>query len=200
MADIMRRAEQSILPSFFRQWDPSRMMRWDPWRMMRSFLAPADPFAEMEAMLATRLPSLLPTRLAEQWLAPRIDVKETKDNIVLTADLPGIAEKDIEVTLSGRQLTISGQRTEEREEKEGERYYAYEREHGSFSRTFTMPEGADVEHIQADLKDGVLAVVIPKVAGAQGKRIPIGAAAQAAPQPEAKGAQAPAPSAKKTAA
>lgn len=197
MADIVRRSEPSIFPSFFRQWDPWRMMRSDPFRMMRSFMA-TDPFAEMEALLPTRLASLLPTKAEEQWFAPRIDVKETNENYVVTADLPGIAEKDVEVSVSGRQLTISGQRTEEREEKEGERYYAYEREHGRFSRMFTLPDGVDAEHIQAELKNGVLTVTVPKIAGAQAKRIPIGAPARAA-EPEAAGTQAQASSGKKAA-
>ncbi|MGK4008304.1 Hsp20/alpha crystallin family protein [Sorangium sp. So ce1036] len=141
------------------------MMRaLDPERMMRDMLQ-WDPFAEMEPLARLRQP--------EGWFSPDIDLKETKDRFVFRADLPGVKESDVDISLSGRQLTISGKRDEEREEREGERYYTYERSYGSFSRTFTLPESADLDKIQAELKHGVLEIAVPKAASVQSKQISI---------------------------
>jgi HSP20 family protein len=103
---------------------------------------------------------------------PSFEVKETKDSFIFKADLPGLKEDDLEVSLSGNILTISGQRQEEKKD-EGERYYAYERSYGSFTRSFTLPDGVDPEHVQAELKDGVLTLVAPKKPEVQPKRIDV---------------------------
>jgi HSP20 family protein len=104
---------------------------------------------------------------------PRFDVKETQDAYVINADLPGVKDEELNVSLNGNRLTISGTREEEHRE-EGESYYAMERSHGSFGRTFTMPDGVDAESVTADLKQGVLTVRVPKKPEAQPKRIAIG--------------------------
>jgi HSP20 family protein len=122
-----------------------------------------DPFREEYANL---------TQGAVQF-TPRFDVKETKDAYVLKADLPGVKDEDIDVSLHGNMLTISGKKEEEHKD-EGEQYYAMERFSGSFSRSFTLPDGADGEHVTADLKNGVLTLQIPKRPEAQPKKIAIG--------------------------
>lgn len=136
----------------------------EPFRMLRDLLR-WDPFQEM-------MP-LWPQATAE--LAPTFDIKETKDGYVFKADVPGIKDADLEVSVSGNRLTISGKREEEKEEK-GDRYYACESSYGSFQRLFTLPEDADGASTQAELKDGVLTVAIHKTAQAQTKKIPIGTA------------------------
>jgi HSP20 family protein len=88
------------------------------------------------------------------------------------ADLPGVKEQDLEVTLTGNRLTIAGKREAEREEKT-DTYYACERSYGSFSRSFTLPDGADGEHLRAELKDGVLAVAVPKKPEVQPKKVQV---------------------------
>jgi HSP20 family protein len=99
-------------------------------------------------------------------------VKETKDAYVFKADLPGIREEDLDISLTGNRLTVSGKREEEKRE-EDDRFYAYERSYGSFSRSFTLPEGIDVEHAQADLNDGVLTVSVPKKPEVKPKKIEV---------------------------
>jgi HSP20 family protein len=136
---------------------------WDPWRTMRSLLA-WDPFREMSAFPAFE------ERVAA--FNPAFDIKETKDGYHFKADLPGIQDKDLEVTVTGNRLTVSGKRDEEKEEK-GERYYTYERSSGSFSRSFTMPDGTDCEHLQASLDKGVLSIVVPKKPEVQPKKIAV---------------------------
>jgi HSP20 family protein len=108
---------------------------------------------------------------------PSFEVKETKDTFVFKADVPGIRESDLDVTLTGNRLSISGKREEEKEEKEGEgaRYYTYERSYGSFTRSFTLPDGVDAEHLRAELNGGVLTVVVPKKLEVQAKRIAVSA-------------------------
>ncbi|HTO98605.1 MAG TPA: Hsp20/alpha crystallin family protein [Myxococcales bacterium] len=103
---------------------------------------------------------------------PRFDVKETKEAFLVKADLPGVAEKDIEVTVSGARLTVSGKREEEKKEK-GDVYYTWERSCGIFTRSFKLPEGVDLEHIEAELKGGVLTIVAPKKAGFQPRKVTV---------------------------
>ena len=93
--------------------------------------------------------------------APAVDVVETDNAYELTADLPGIDEKNIEVKLVEGGLTIKGERQEEKEEKKKD-YYIHERHIGSFERHFALPEGVDTDKIEASFKKGVLTVRLPK--------------------------------------
>jgi len=92
----------------------------------------------------------------------------------VTAELPGMEEKDVELTLRDNALTISGEKRDEREERDEGRYYA-ERFHGRFSRTVPLPEEVDPGKVAAAFKNGVLTVVMPKSQQARetAKRIPI---------------------------
>jgi len=107
--------------------------------------------------------------------SPAMDVIDRKDEFVLRADLPGLTEKDVEVTVQNGNLSLRGERTEEKETKEGEEYVR-ERWSGSFSRTLNLPAGVNAEKINASFKNGVLEVHLPKTKQAEGKRIEIKAA------------------------
>lgn len=87
--------------------------------------------------------------------------------------MPGVKASDIDVSLSGSRLTISGKRESEREDK-GDTYYTCERTYGSFQRSFTLPEGTNTNAVSAELKDGVFVVNIGKLPEVQTKKIPIG--------------------------
>ena len=139
---------------------------WDPWRTMRALLS-WDPFREMVPYPA----------FEERTFTPAFDVKETKDAYLFKADVPGIQEKDLEVTVTGNRLTVGGKRDEEKEEK-SDRYYAYERSYGSFTRNFTLPDGADVDKLQASLDGGVLNIRVPKKPEVQPKKIAVKAESQ----------------------
>ena len=93
--------------------------------------------------------------------APAVDVVETDNAYELTADLPGIDEKNIEVKLAQGGLTIKGEKREEKEETKKD-YYLHERYIGSFERHFALPEGVDTDKIEASFKNGVLEVRLPK--------------------------------------
>jgi HSP20 family protein len=103
---------------------------------------------------------------------PRFDVKENANAYVFKADLPGVKQDDLEITLSGHRLQISGKRETAREEK-SDRYYAYECSYGSFSRSFTLPEDADVEKIGAALENGVLDITVAKKVGTESRKVPV---------------------------
>lgn len=104
--------------------------------------------------------------------SPAFEVKETNDSFVLRADLPGVDEKDLDVAVHNGLLTVSGSRQAE-ERKEGESYALYERQYGSFSRSFALPDMADGERIDASLKNGVLSLTIAKKAEAKPRKIEI---------------------------
>jgi HSP20 family protein len=146
MANIIRRKEQQA-------WDPFRMMRelmqWEPFR------------GEQLAV---------PYGGYEQTFVPTFDVKETKEGYFFKADLPGIKEQDLDVSLHANRLTISGKREAEQRE-ENETWYSYERSYGSFQRSFTLPDGIDPEHVRAELKDGVLNLFLAKKPEVQPKKI-----------------------------
>jgi HSP20 family protein len=106
------------------------------------------------------------------WL-PAVNVEETKDEMVLTAELPGMRQEDVEIELENNVLTISGNKQSEREEQEERRYHLWERRWGSFQRSFTLPRTVDAESIEATFQEGVLTIRMPKVPEAKGRRIEI---------------------------
>ncbi len=135
-------------------------MGWDPFEMMREMLG-WDPFRQMSRLRA---------REGQLGFAPQFEVKETRDGYLFRADLPGVDEKNLDITLTGNRLTVSGHREEEKRD-ENDTYFTYERSYGNFSRSFTLPEGVDGDRIQADLKNGVLTLLLPKLPEHQPKKI-----------------------------
>jgi HSP20 family protein len=97
---------------------------------------------------------------------PAVDVVESEKAYEITAELPGMDEKNIEVKVTDGSLTIKGEKQEEKEEKE-RGYYLQERHYGSFERSFELPESVDPDKIEASSKNGVLTVTLPKKAEAQ---------------------------------
>jgi HSP20 family protein len=126
---------------------------------------PGDPFRQMSPFW--------PAEEQPVRFAPDFEVKETKEGFEFKADLPGVKEKDLEITMTGNRLTISGKREADMEEK-ADTYYACERSYGSFTRSFTLPEGTDGEnHSRAELKEGVLTLLLPKKLEQQPRRIEV---------------------------
>jgi HSP20 family protein len=117
--------------------------------------------------------SLFATPRADRWLPP-VTVSESTGELVLTAELPGMRREDISIDLENNVLTISGEKTETREEGDEERrYHVYERNFGSFTRSFTLPRTIDAAGIVATFDNGVLTMKLPKVPEAKGRRIEI---------------------------
>ena len=109
--------------------------------------------------------------------APAVDVVEGEKAYEITAELPGMDEKNIEVKVANGNLTIKGEKQEEKEEKKKD-YYLHERHFGSFERSFDVPEGVDADKIEANFKKGILTVTLPKKPEAQkpAKKIEVKAA------------------------
>ena len=109
----------------------------------------------------------LPVFRGAAWpVAPAMDLVEKADGFEITAELPGIDEKNVDIRLANNVLTIKGEKNEEKEEKEKD-YYLSERRYGSFQRSFQLPEGVDANKIDASFAKGVLTVKMPKTAEAQ---------------------------------
>jgi HSP20 family protein len=92
--------------------------------------------------------------------SPAIDVKETEGKLVITAELPGLKKEEVKVNVTGENLTLEGERKEEKEE-EREGYYHSERSYGRFYRSIPLPEGANIDQTAAHFKDGVLEITVP---------------------------------------
>ena len=108
-----------------------------------------------------------PAKLRGEWsVAPAMDLVEKADAYEITAELPGIDEKNVDIKLANNVLTIKGEKKEEKEEKEKD-YYLSERRYGSFQRSFRLPEGVNADKIDASFTKGILTVKLPKTAEAQ---------------------------------
>lgn len=130
-----------------------------PMQLVRSLMS-WDPFQEMAPM----------GTFSEPGFIPDFEVSENKDGYVFKADVPGVKEAELNVTVTGSQLVVSGKREAEAK-RQDENCYLYERSYGAFSRTFTLPETADCEKCGAELKDGVLTILVPKKPEAQPKKV-----------------------------
>ena len=107
------------------------------------------------------------------WI-PAVNVEEAADELLLTAELPGMREEDVNVEIENNILTIRGEKREEREEGgEGQKYHVTERRYGSFQRAFTLPRSVQPDAIHADFDGGVLTVRMPKAAEAKSRAIKI---------------------------
>jgi len=155
------------------------MERWRP----RRWMSPWRPFREMEETerrfddlfswphlpaLWRRMPSM------EMGWAPAMDVFEKDDKFVVKAELPGMKQEDIDVSVAGNRLTIKGERkTESKVEKED--YYYSERSHGSFSRSIDMPSDIDAKKTEANYEDGVLEIDLHKTQKAKPQKVSVSA-------------------------
>src|SRR6202158_1547012 len=141
--------------------------RYDPFRefvtlqdrMNRLFRDPRGPEGHDESLTTTAF-------------APPVDVYEDEHNIPLKSEVPGIDEKDIDVRIENNTLTVHGERTFEKEEKE-ENYRRVERQYGGFTRTFTLPSSVDTGQVSADYEKGVLKINLAKKAEAKPKQIKV---------------------------
>ncbi len=98
--------------------------------------------------------------------APAVDVTEDDKAYKIAAELPGMTEKDVDVSITGDMLVLKGEKRQEREEKEKNRYLA-ERAYGAFQRSFVLPDGIDRDKISAEFSKGVLTLTLPKTQDAQ---------------------------------
>jgi HSP20 family protein len=110
-------------------------------------------------------------RSGDKWL-PAVDIMEKDGSLVLRAEVPGMNEKDIDLKLEGNVLTLKGEKKLEHEEDRNS-YHRLESFYGSFSRSFTLPDTVDRDHIKADYKNGILTVTIPQKPEVRPREIPV---------------------------
>lgn len=110
--------------------------------------------------------------IADTGWVPAVDIYDNKDNLVIKTDLPGMTQKDIDVSVEDDVLRIKGERKKETETKE-KNFYRVERTYGVFERSFTLPSNVDATQIKATYKDGVLELVLPKKEEAKPKQIKV---------------------------
>jgi HSP20 family protein len=132
---------------------------WDPFGMFAGW---ADPFGVLNPAGPARA------------FVPAFDVRETREAYVFEADLPGIKEGELEISVSGNRLTVSGKRQSVQRD-ENERYSCSERTYGTFERTFTLSDDAKVEGVDAEFRDGVLLIEIPRRMEPRSRRVQLGA-------------------------
>lgn len=142
---------------------------WQPFREVTSLQERVDQifrdvFPEMDGLERSLL--------APMSLAPKTDIYEEDDKIILEMEAPGLREENINLTVEGNMLTISGERKQNEERKKG-RYQRVERYYGSFSRTFTLPATVDPNNIEASYEHGVLYVSMSKKAEARPRQIKV---------------------------
>ncbi len=137
------------------RWRPrfSGLTRWDPFADILDFQQ------EMNRLFDSFFGRT--STLTEGVWAPLLDIYETKDHVVLKAELPGMKLEDIDITIVGDILTLKGERKREEEVKE-ENYYRVERAYGAFHRSIPLPSVVDTDQVKATYKDGVLEIKLPK--------------------------------------
>lgn len=156
-----------------------------PWRDKDSGVAVPSPSAHPIERMRWEMDQLFDRFFGASWpadrwggfgemgsWAPPLDVRETADEVVVRAEVPGVDPKDLELTVSGDLLTLTGKKEEKFEKKEQDCYHS-ECRYGSFHRSVKLPASIDSDKVSAEHKDGVLTIRVKKTAAAAGKKIPV---------------------------
>jgi HSP20 family protein len=143
------------------------LVKWNPWSEVMTLKQ------EMDRLFGMQMPDVL--RSEQRSWTPRIDMRETETDYVIDADLPGVSKDDIAVSVEGQALIITGERkVEDTRDADGWRHV--ERAFGRFQRAFQLPTAVKVDGIEAQYRDGVLSVHVPKADEAKTRRIDVKAA------------------------
>jgi HSP20 family protein len=145
------------------------LTRWDPFKEMEES---QNRLARIFGLTPARLPNGgKETMTITEW-APSVDISEDDKEYLVKADLPEVKKEDVKVTVENGVLTITGERKFEKEEKD-KKYHRIERSYGNFLRSFTLPDAADGLKVNAEFKDGVLKVHLPKSERAKPKTVEV---------------------------
>jgi HSP20 family protein len=153
------------------------LQRWDPYREMRTMRNLMDRFFEEPYRL-------LGMGEGEESRTMRVDMRETENEIVLEAALPGVKAEDCDISLRDDSITVSGEIKSERKEEEEGQIYLQERYYGKFQRTIPLPSSVNADKVEATFHDGILRVVMPKTEEQKPRRISIKSGSEKSHQPE----------------
>nr|WP_315594656.1 Hsp20/alpha crystallin family protein [uncultured Cupriavidus sp.] len=161
---VTKEQQEMMRPWMPHAWHPLEGLRREVDRLFQSFDRDfkISSFPRMTQDFSSAMPDM-------GWMlgaGPAVDFAETDKGYEITMELPGLDEKSIEVKLSNGGLVVKGEKRVEKEEKNKD-YFLHERHYGSFERAFRMPDGVDVEKIDAAFKNGILTVTFPKIVKAQ---------------------------------
>jgi len=157
------RTEKSAPTTSVGEWAAFDSLRREIDRLFDEF----NPFGWRLPMARSMFGFEMPRLRRDAWMiAPAMDLVEKEKEYEITAELPGIDEKNVEIKLANGTLTIKGEKKEEKEEKQKD-YHLSERRYGSFQRSFPLPEGIDTDKVEATFAKGVLTVKLPKTVEAQ---------------------------------
>ena len=146
------------------------LVNYEPWGLLDRFQQQLNQLAYADKSLAGNDNEY--SNVASTHWRPAVDIKEEQERFLITADLPGVDPKDIEITMEDGVLTLKGERqSESTEEQTG--YKRVERFSGTFYRRFSLPESADADRIEAKGKNGVLEIVLPKLEKIQPRKIEV---------------------------
>ncbi|MBN2532697.1 MAG: Hsp20/alpha crystallin family protein [Spirochaetales bacterium] len=147
------------------------LMRWknrdlyDPWADFKQLQNEINELFDIDRVPTSK-------GLYDRSIALPVDVIETANDIIVTCELPGLTEKDMDVSITSNVLTIKGTKKDEREEKKG-KFYRKESWSGSFQRTISLPGSVNAENIKADFNNGILTITLPKKEEAKPKQITV---------------------------
>jgi HSP20 family protein len=144
------------------------IMRWDPFRELEDV---SDRLNRMFGSQAARRDITRDALKVVDW-APTVDIAETAEEFQIKAELPEVKKEDVRVSVDGNMLRIEGERKQEKEDK-GKRFHRVERSYGSFMRSFTLPDNIDDSKVQAEFRDGMLNIRLPKNAQAKAKSVQV---------------------------
>lgn len=143
------------------------IIRWDPFRDLMTLRERMNRLFEDTFSARGEERDLI----SGSW-TPSVDIYESENALVLTAELPGVDENDIEIKIEDNTLTLNGERKFEKETKQ-ENYHRIERAYGTFSRSFTLPQSIDHDKIQAEHENGILKITMPKKAELKPRKVKI---------------------------
>lgn len=146
-----------------------RLVRFDPFRDLRALHRRLDRVFDED--VAQRASESTDEPLQARWV-PAVDVHESDKEITLRAELPGLTDDDVELTVDQGRLTVEGEKKFEKEESDGA-YRRVESRYGAFYRSFPLPDSIDQDNIAAHFDNGVLSVTLPKTEAAKPKKIAV---------------------------
>lgn len=161
-------AANEELPNLMKEVIGMAIVRWNPYRSLGNLQREVDELFETFGFPAW---SKQIEAAGGDWL-PAVDIRETKDAFEVEAELPGLSKEEIKVEMQDDVISLRGERKTEKNVREG-KYHYQERTFGSFTRSFRLPGPADASKVQAEYKDGVLILTVPKTEGSKNRQIQI---------------------------